>query len=195
MATAKSQRIFIWIIAIVMAVGTLGAYFVAILANQNGEVVSNEEAALQKQYEEYLKQQEACPGGEVADKKVDPAPTPPAIAAVESIPELKTEDVIVGEGEEVKAGDCVELFFHGVLAKSAKAFQGGDNYAAGVPYRSQTTGFVPGFATGLVGMKVGGERIIYIPSAQAYGSQANGEIPADSDLIFVVKVVGKYQKQ
>lgn len=194
MATAKSQRIFIWVIAVVMAVGTLGAYFVMILANQNGQVKTSQELAYEKQLADYQKQQAACPAGEVADKKVDPAPTPPEIQPTSPIKDLKTEDVTVGSGEEIKTGDCVELFYHGVLAKDGKAFTGGDNYSSGVPYRSLTTGFVPGFANGLVGIRVGGERKIYIPSAQGYAGQAQGDIPANSDLIFVVKVVGKYKQ-
>ena len=37
MATRKSQRIIIWVIAVVMTVGTLGAYFVVILANNSAQ--------------------------------------------------------------------------------------------------------------------------------------------------------------
>lgn len=190
MATRTSQRVGIWIIAIVMSVGTLGAFFLPILTNANQ---SKESAENQKLMEEYQKQMAACPGADtVPTKAISPAPTPPQAPVLEDIPELKTVDLTVGEGAEVKAGDCVELLFHGTLAKDGKAFSGGDNYAQASPYRSQTTGFVPGFAEGLVGMKVGGERQIFIPSDKGYGSQASGEIPADSDLIFAVKLVGIY---
>lgn len=190
MATRTSQRIGIWIIAIVMSVGTLGAFFVPILTNANA---SKEAAEQQKMIDEYEKQMAACPSTEtVPVAAISPTPTPPEAPVLEDIPELKTVDVTVGDGAEVKAGDCVELLFHGTLAKDGKAFAGGDNYADGTPYRSETTGFVPGFAEGLVGMKVGGERQIFIPSDKAYGSQASGEIPADSDLVFAVRVVGIY---
>ncbi len=196
-STTRSQRIIIWVIALVMAVGTIGSFFIFMLPSANTPVKTDTEKEYEKQLAEMQKEQEACPSGPVSDKKVDPAPTLPEIAAVESVPELKTEDVTVGDGDEVKAGDCVELFYHGVLAKDAKAFQGGDNYAEAVPYRSRTTGFVPGFAEGLVGMKVGGERKIYIPAAKAYGENppAGGDIPANADLVFAVRVVGKFVKQ
>lgn len=47
-----------------------------------------------------------------------------------------------------------------------------------------------GLERGLDGMKVGGERVITIPSKLAYGSKGSGaEIPPDSDLIFEVKVM------
>jgi peptidylprolyl isomerase len=172
-----------------MFVGTLGAFFLPILINDND---SREAAELQKLQEEYQKQLANCPSGEVTEKKISPAPSTPTPPVLEDIPELKTVDLTVGDGAEVKAGDCVEILFHGTLAKDGKAFSGGSNYSEGVPYRSMTTGFVPGFAQGLVGMKVGGERQIQIPSDQAYGEQANGDIPANSDLIFTVKLVGIY---
>lgn len=186
MATRTSQRIGIWIIASVMFFGTLGAFFVPILASDNQ---SKESAELQKLYE----QSAQCPSGEVVEKKISPAPTPPEAPTLEDVPELKKVDLTVGEGSEVKAGDCVEILYHGTLAKDAKAFSGGSNYSEGVPYRSVTTGFVPGFAEGIVGMKVGGERQVQIPSDQAYGSQANGDIPADADLVFTIRLVGIYK--
>lgn len=194
-STSSTQRVVIWVIAIVMAVGTLGSFFIFMLPGAQTPVKSQAQIDYEKQMAEYKKQMEACP--DTATKptaKVDPAPTPPEIAPVESISELRTEDVTVGEGQEVKSGDCVELFFHGVLAKDAKAFQGGDNYATATPYRSLTSGFVPGFSKGLEGIKVGGERKIFIPAAQGYGGAAQGEIPANSDLIFAVKVTGIYTK-
>lgn len=190
MATRTSQRVGIWIIAIVMSIGTLGAFFLPILTNANASKDATEQ---QKLMEEYQKQMAACPSAEtVPTKPVSPAPTAPEAPVLENIPELKTVDLTVGDGATVKPGDCVELLFHGTLAKDGKAFAGGDNYAQAKPYRAQTTGFVPGFAEGLVGMKVGGERQIFIPSDKAYGSQASGEIPADSDLVFAVKLVGIY---
>jgi FKBP-type peptidyl-prolyl cis-trans isomerase len=35
-------------------------------------------------------------------------------------------------------------------------------------------------------MRVGGRRIIIMPASLGYGSQANGQIPANSPLVFVV---------
>lgn len=189
MATRTSQRVGIWIIAGVMLFGTLGAFFLPILMNDNSNKEAEELQALQEQ----LAQQ--CPSTDtVPTDKIVPAPTPPEAPIVEDIPELKTVDITVGDGEEVKEGDCVELLFHGTLAADGKAFQGGSNYADGTPYRSVTSGFVPGFATGLVGMKVGGERQVFIPSDQAYGANGQGEIPANADLVFAIRVTGIYKQ-
>jgi FK506-binding nuclear protein len=42
---------------------------------------------------------------------------------------------------------------------------------------------------GVQGMTVGGERRITIPSKLAYGSKKTGDIPANSDLIFDIKLL------
>lgn len=189
MATPKSQRIGIWIIVIVMSIGTIGTYFALALGNNND---AKQQEEFNKQLADYQAQQAKCPTGSVQDQKVSPAPTPPSSPTYDDIPELKTEDLTVGTGAEVKSGDCVVIFYHGTLASNGKAFEGGDNYAEGVPYRSATTSFVPGFSQGLVGMKVGGERRVLIPSDLAYKDQAQGDIPANSDLVFVIKLVSIY---
>jgi FKBP-type peptidyl-prolyl cis-trans isomerase len=191
MATRKSQRIGIWVIAATMLIGTLGAYFAVFLDNNNQADQLAEQQKLQQQIQEQMAK---CPTGPVSDEKVEPAPTPPEAPVIENVTELKTVDLTTGDGAEVKDGDCVDIFFHGTLASSGKAFQGGDNYAEGIPYRSATGGFVPGFAKGLVGMKVGGERQIIIPSDLGYGAQGQGEIPANADLVFTVKLVNIYKQ-
>ena len=45
---------------------------------------------------------------------------------------------------------------------------------------------IPGFDAGTLGMRVGETRIVEIPSAEGYGDTANGPIPANSTLIFVL---------
>ena len=193
MATRTSQRIGIWIIAVVMFFGTLGAFFLPILMNDNASKEAAEQQRLMDEYQKQLADSPCPPTDAVPAQKVSPAPAIPATQTFDDITEVKTVDLSAGDGEEVKQGDCVELLFHGTLAKDGKAFQGGSNYAEGEPYRSETTGFVPGFAQGLVGMRVGGERQIQIPSDLGYGAQASGEIPANSDLVFTVRVVRIYK--
>jgi peptidylprolyl isomerase len=49
---------------------------------------------------------------------------------------------------------------------------------------------LPGFAEALEGQTVGSQVLIVIPPDQAYGDQAQGPIPADSTLVFVVDILG-----
>jgi peptidylprolyl isomerase len=45
---------------------------------------------------------------------------------------------------------------------------------------------IPGFAEGVVGMKVGGERRLIIPPSLGYGTQGSGPIPPNATIIFDV---------
>lgn len=49
--------------------------------------------------------------------------------------------------------------------------------------------FVPGFNEGLLGMRVGGKRTLYIPSRMGYGLQGRPGIPPNSALVFEVELL------
>lgn len=176
-----------------MFFGTLGAFFLPILMNDNASKEAAEQQRMVEEYQKQLADSPCPPSTAVPTEKVSPVPTPPSAPTTDEVSELKTDDLSVGDGKEVQKGDCVEILFHGTLASNGKAFQGGSNYADGEPYRATTDSFVPGFSQGLVGMKVGGERQVLIPSELGYGGQASGEIPANADLVFTIKLVNIYE--
>ena len=97
--------------------------------------------------------------------------------------ELEIEDVVVGTGSEVQAGDTVVADYIGILAADGTMFDSGE----GVSF--SLNGVIAGWEDGLVGMRVGGTRILIIPYAQAYGPAGQGPIPPEADLIFQVKLV------
>jgi len=119
--------------------------------------------------------------------------TPPALTGtiVKSLTGLEYFDVKVGTGAVAKAGSTVSVEYTGWLASSGQKFDSSfDRHA--VPYDVTPLGtaqVIPGWNEGLVGMKVGGTRRLLIPPTLAYGSQANGPIPANSVLLFDVTVV------
>ena len=49
---------------------------------------------------------------------------------------------------------------------------------------------LPGFAEAITGQTVGSQVLVVIPPDQGYGDQAQGQIPADSTLVFVVDILG-----
>jgi FKBP-type peptidyl-prolyl cis-trans isomerase len=104
---------------------------------------------------------------------------------------LQITDLVVGTGTQAMAGDTVSVDYVGTLT-NGKQF---DSTAAhgGQPF-SFVLGagqVIRGWDEGVVGMRVGGERKLVIPPSLGYGSQSvgNGLIPANSTLIFTVKLL------
>jgi peptidylprolyl isomerase len=99
-------------------------------------------------------------------------------------------DLTVGTGAEVVAKtDSVWVNYAGFL-KDGKPFDSGTNI------KFEPSRLIPGFGAGIAGMKVGGERLIVIPSDQGYGSATQREpstgkilIPRQSTLVFRVTLL------
>ena len=100
---------------------------------------------------------------------------------------LASIDLKEGSGRTVGEGDCIVAFYHGVLSSDGTRFDG--NYEGVTPAKFSLYGVIEGWGEGLQGMQEGGIRQLNIPAAQAYGEQAVGDIPANSDLTFVVELV------
>lgn len=100
---------------------------------------------------------------------------------------LVVQDEVVGTGAEAQSGDIVSVQYTGKL-QDGTVF---DTSVGKAPIEFPLgAGYViPGWEQGLVGMRVGGKRLLIIPPSLAYGSQANGPIPANSTLIFEVELV------
>jgi peptidylprolyl isomerase len=104
---------------------------------------------------------------------------------------LECQDLVVGTGKAATPTSTVHVQYAGVLYKNGKAFD--SSWAkGGKPVQFPLTGVVPGFTYGIGGtgkltpMKIGGRRIIIMPAALGYGSQASGPVPANSSLVFIV---------
>lgn len=108
----------------------------------------------------------------------------------ERVAELKTTDKTVGTGTEAKETSTVRVEYTGALAKDGSIFDSSAKSGGGEPAEFSLDQVIAGFKDGIVGMKEGGERRIFIPAAQAYKDQSpTPAIPADSDLVFDVKLV------
>lgn len=104
------------------------------------------------------------------------------------VKKLSVTDMVVGKGAVAKAGDTISVEYIGKLT-NGKVFD--SSVAHGKPF-SFVLGagrVIKGWDEGLVGMKVGGVRLLTIPASLAYGNRTFGPIPANSALIFEVKLL------
>ena len=102
------------------------------------------------------------------------------------VTELVTEDLVVGDGEEVPAGATVTVHYAGVLLDGTEF----DASFGGQPATFPLANVIPGWTEGIPGMKVGGRRLLVIPSDLAYGAEGFPPvIPADAPLVFVVDLL------
>ena len=103
--------------------------------------------------------------------------------------QLIIEDIVIGTGPAVKAGDTISIHYQGMLENGIKFDSSYDRHE---PFEVQIgVGYViKGWDEGIIGLKVGGKRKLTIPSEMGYGSRGAGAIiPPDSTLIFEVELV------
>lgn len=107
------------------------------------------------------------------------------------VTKLEKTTLTPGSGQTAKAGDCVVAKYYGTLASDGKLFDENFTQPTAFAFTLGAGNVIPGWDQGLIGMKVGETRRLVIPSELAYRDQAMGEdIPANSDLVFVVKLLG-----
>jgi peptidylprolyl isomerase len=105
---------------------------------------------------------------------------------------LKILDQKVGEGAaEVKKGSWIEAHYTGWVKDGGKRFDSSRDHSPPAPLGC-LIGYeqvIKGWDEGLVGMKEGGKRKLWIPAALAYGVRgAPPFIPPNADLVYEVEV-------
>ncbi len=115
-----------------------------------------------------------------------------------AIPRVQSRDLVAGTGPEALDGDVCDFNYAGWLYADGARGRQFDRSVAGKPFQV-TLGageVIPGWDTGLVGMKVGGRRELIIPPELAYGKRGAGDvIPPDATLLFEVELVSVAGKQ
>ena len=100
---------------------------------------------------------------------------------------LKFYDIKEGAGVEPTANQSVVVNYKGMLTDGT-VFD--SSYDRGAAATFPLNGVIPGFAEGISTMKVGGHRVLYIPSELGYGAQGYPPvIPANANLIFEVELI------
>jgi FKBP-type peptidyl-prolyl cis-trans isomerase len=104
---------------------------------------------------------------------------------------LKYKDEVVGEGEEAKVGDRVEVHYTGRLVKNGMKFDSSKDRGKSFPFPLGQGKVIKGWDEGVPGMKEGGKRKLIIPSRLAYGpgGTPDGKIPPNADLEFEVELL------
>lgn len=118
------------------------------------------------------------------------SPVPETFKPEGDVTKLESTTLEAGTGAAVKSGDCVQVKYSGTLAKDGTFFDGNFDKPTGLQFPLGQGSVIPGWDQGVVGAKIGETRRLVIPSELAYGDQASGSIPANSDLVFVVKILG-----
>jgi FKBP-type peptidyl-prolyl cis-trans isomerase len=113
----------------------------------------------------------------VATTKGDTAVTETGLKYIETSP---------GTGQTAKSCDFVGIEYIGRRASNDSIFAPLDTLGFAPGYHQ----YLAGFEQGVVGMKVGGSRRLIIPPELAYGSRDQQGLPANSTVIFDIKLLG-----
>ncbi|KAK3335379.1 hypothetical protein B0T19DRAFT_351219 [Cercophora scortea] len=172
------------------------------LKNNEGKAVVTEEAKTPAK-EAAAAPVEKSPASAKADKKVqfaknlEQGPTGPAkeqaekaAGGVKVVQGVTIDDRKLGTGRTAKSGDKVGMRYIGKL-QNGKVFDCKSSNKKGAPFTFKLGKgeVIKGWDIGVAGMAVGGERRLTIPAGLAYGSRGMPGIPANSTLIFDVKLL------
>ncbi|KAF5017751.1 hypothetical protein F66182_10299 [Fusarium sp. NRRL 66182] len=151
------------------------------LKNNKGEAIAAEEKKDAKKVQ-FAKNLEQGPTGSTEKAKQDKA-----AGGVKVVQGVTIDDRTIGNGRTVKNGDTVGVRYIGKL-QNGKQF---DANKKGKPFsfKAGKGQVIKGWDIGVVGMAIGGERRLTIPAHLAYGSRGLPGIPANSTLIFDVKLL------
>jgi FKBP-type peptidyl-prolyl cis-trans isomerase FkpA len=113
-----------------------------------------------------------------------------------NVTELVKQDQTVGTGNEAVAGRRVTVHYTGWLYSESAADKKGTKFDSSRD-RNEPFDFnlgagevIRGWDEGVAGMKVGGRRLLTIPSSMGYGARgAGGVIPPNATLLFDVELL------
>ena len=117
-----------------------------------------------------------------------------AISAQAAQDQFKIIDVKAGTGAVAKAGQKVTVNYTGWLyvnGAKGKKFDSSLDHGTPFTFPLGAGAVIPGWDKGVAGMKVGGKRMLIIPSELGYGAAGtpDGTIPPGATLIFDVDLL------
>ncbi len=195
-SSTKAQRIGIWVIAIVMIIGTIGSFLVIALANDNQKIDQARGTNLMDEYQAKYSEYSAkvsAQADELSKKyfnDFNQYAGLPAAFNKDGVKDLVKTDLKVGTGTEIKDGDSFTAYYIG-WNPNGEVFDGSiDGTSLKAPFTAQPGSVIKGWSEGAVGMRIGGVRELTIPSDLAYGETGSGDkIPANMPLKFVIMLI------
>jgi FKBP-type peptidyl-prolyl cis-trans isomerase len=102
---------------------------------------------------------------------------------------LQIEDLVVGTGATVVAGDTITVNYVGTFLDGRK-FDASADHGGPISFQVGVGRLIKGWDEGIPGMKVGGKRRLTVPSDLAYGAAGSPPtIPPNTPLRFEVDLV------
>jgi len=100
---------------------------------------------------------------------------------------LISRDIIVGDGDSVLPTSNLTAHYQLISWTSGEVLQ--SSWATG-PFSTTLDRVIAGWQQGLIGMKVGGRRLLVIPPELAYGATGGGPVAPNETIAFVVDLLG-----
>jgi len=104
--------------------------------------------------------------------------------------ELVIEDLVVGTGDEARAGTTATVHYVGVAHSTGEQFDASWDRGEAFSFAVGKGQVIAGWDNGVAGMRVGGRRRLVIPPHLGYGERgAPGAIAPGETLLFVVDLL------
>ncbi|GJF27459.1 hypothetical protein KNE206_01590 [Kitasatospora sp. NE20-6] len=124
----------------------------------------------------------------VTDNGKKPATITPVKGAADPT-ELKSHVLVQGKGRKIESGEKVLVQYTGALYKDGKKFDSSLDRGQAFSFVTGGGGVIEGWDKGVTGQTIGSRIELVIPASLGYKDQAQGDIPANSTLVFVIDIL------
>jgi FKBP-type peptidyl-prolyl cis-trans isomerase FkpA len=108
-----------------------------------------------------------------------------------AITQLIVVDLTLGTGTLANVGNRITVGYSGFLYDGSAPDTKGRQFdsSSAFTFTLGSGQVIKGWDQGVIGMRVGGQRRLVIPPSLGYGNQAVGSIPANSTLVFEIRLI------